>query len=272
MTVLRMKAKVAIVGDSGVGKTSLIRRFVLDEYDDKYIHTVGTKVTKVKLTIPHGVDTEVDMDMSIFDIMGQKGFRDMVKDTYFHDMQGLLAVCDLTNRQTLDVLQDWIATALESGGDAPVYILVNKDDLRDKAQFGDEAISKVARPWNAPYVFTSAKSGASVDDAFNALAIEIVTNAMRTVKARAVSTDIDDRILQALALRGFLGLTKNDLFQRFKGIQYDELKAALDRLERQILIQMNWRGPAEFTVLITPKGLSSVKDKESPDTGGLSSV
>src|SRR3989304_2896534 len=118
MPVLRMKAKFAIVGNSGVGKTSLIRRFVLDEYDDKYLHTVGTKVTKVKLTIPHGAGTEVDMDVSIFDIMGQKGFRDMVKDTYFHDMQGLLAVCDVTNRQSLDDLQDWIATALESGGGA----------------------------------------------------------------------------------------------------------------------------------------------------------
>src|SRR3972149_5806406 len=99
-TVHRMKTKIALLGESGVGKTSLVRRFVLDEFDDKYLHTVGTKVTKIKLTIPHGVDTEIDMDVSIFDIMGQKGFRDMVKDTYFHDMQGLLAVCDVTNRQS----------------------------------------------------------------------------------------------------------------------------------------------------------------------------
>jgi len=148
MPVLRMKAKFALVGDSGVGKTSLIRRFVLDEYDDKYLHTLGTKVTKVKLTIPHGGDTEVDMDISIFDIMGQKEFRDMVKDTYFHDMQGLLAVCDVTNRQTLDDLQDWIATALESGGDAPVTILVNKHDLRDKAAYGDEELAKAAKTWS----------------------------------------------------------------------------------------------------------------------------
>jgi len=271
MTVLRMKAKFAIVGDSGVGKTSLIRRFVLDEYDDKYLHTVGTKVTKVKLTIPHGADTEVDMDVSIFDIMGQKGFRDMVKDTYFHDMQGLLAVCDVTNRQSLDDLQDWIATALESGGDAPVYILANKQDLLDKAAFGDEALTKAAQPWSAPFAYTSARTGENVDDTFNALAIEAANNAMRLVKAREVSVDLDDRLLQALAQRGFLGFTKNELFQKFRGINYEDLKTTLDRLERQQLLQLSWRGASDFTALITPKGMTQVRGNHSEDTR-LSSV
>jgi small GTP-binding protein len=271
MSVLRMKAKFAIVGDSGVGKTSLIRRFVLDEYDDKYLHTVGTKVTKIKLTIPHGADTEVDMDVSIFDIMGQKGFRDMVKDTYFHDMQGLLAVCDLTNRQSLDDLQDWIATALESGGDAPVYILANKRDLSDELAFGEDALAKIAQPWNAPFVYTSAKTGENVDDAFNALAIEVVNNAMRLIKAREVVVGLDERILQALLQRGFLGLTKSEMFQKFRGINYDDLKSTLDRLERDQLIQLSLRGAADFTVLITPKGMTEVRGKESEDTR-LSSV
>lgn len=258
MAVLRMKAKVPVVGDAGVGKTSLIRRFVLNEYEDKYIHTLGTKVSKVKLTIPQGVDTEVDVDLSVFDIMGQRGFRDMVRDTFFHDMQGLLAVCDVTNRQSLADLQDWIATALESGGDAPVYILANKNDLSEQAVFGDQALVKVAQPWHAPYVYTSAKTGESVDDAFNALAVEIVANAMRQVEARAVSADVENRILEALSLRGFLGLSKNELLQRFRALGYDDLKAVLERLERRLLIQVNWRGPADFTALITPMGAANV--------------
>lgn len=257
MSVLRMKAKVALVGDSGVGKTSLIRRFVLDEYDDKYIHTVGTKVTKIKLTVPQGTDTEVEVDLSIFDIMGQKGFRDLVRETFFHDLQGLFAVCDVTNRESLENLQDWIATALESG-DAPVYILVNKNDLSERAEFGDQALSKIADPWHAPFVKTSAKTGENVEAAFNALAVDIAGNAMKQVKARAISTDLDDRILQALSIRGYLGLTRNDLFKRFQGIGYDDLKAALERLERQVFVQINWRGPADFTVLITPKGVTRV--------------
>ena len=58
-TVRHMKAKLALMGEGGVGKTSLIRRFVLSEYQDTYLHTVGTRVSKVELTVPHGADTEV---------------------------------------------------------------------------------------------------------------------------------------------------------------------------------------------------------------------
>ncbi|HEV8593911.1 MAG TPA: Rab family GTPase [Thermoplasmata archaeon] len=262
----KMKSKIALIGESGVGKTSLIRRFVLDEFDDKYLHTVGTKVTKINLTIPHGADTEIDMDMAIFDIMGQKGFRDMIKETFFLDAQGVLAVCDYTNRASLDALQDWIATALEIAGDVPVYILVNKYDRANEAAFGEEAISRAAKPWEAPFIYTSARTGDSVDDAFNALAIEIVNNAMRTIKARSVAVDIENRLLEALALRGFLGYGKNDLFARFKGIAYDELKSALERLERQALVQLSWRGPEEFSAVITPKGVSAIRDR-SGDAG-----
>src|SRR3989304_5900177 len=186
----RMKTKIALIGDSGVGKSSLIRRFVLDEFDDRYLHTLGTKVTKIKLTIPHEVDTEIEMDLMIFDIMGQRGFKELVKETFFLDAQGVLAVCDLTNRESLASLQDWIATALEIAGDVPVYILVNKSDLEGKAAYGEETISKVAKPWEAPFIYTSAKTGENVDDAFNALAIEILNNTMRTLKARSVAMDL----------------------------------------------------------------------------------
>ncbi len=268
----KMKAKIALLGESGVGKSSLIRRFVLDEFDDKYLHTVGTKVTKIKLTIPHGVDTEIDMDMMIFDIMGQKGFRDLVKETFFLDSQGILAVCDMTNRASLDALQDWIATALEIAGDVPVYILVNKSDLSDKGQYGEEVIQKAAKPWEAPFVYTSAKTGENVDDAFNALAIEIVNNAMRTIKARSVAMDLENRVLEALASRGFLGLNKNDFFARFKGISYDDLQSTLERLEKQAMVQINWKGPAEFTVLITPKGVTAVRDRASTNSSPIQSV
>src|SRR3989475_6276833 len=111
-TVRRMKAKLALMGEGGVGKTSLIRRFVLNEYQDTYLHTVGTRVSKVELTVPHGADTEVQMDMSIFDIMGQKGFRDLVRETYYHGAGALMAVCDLTQNGSLSAFDGRIPPAL----------------------------------------------------------------------------------------------------------------------------------------------------------------
>src|SRR2546425_6601811 len=131
-TVRHMKAKLALMGEGGVGKTSLIRRFVLNEYQDTYLHTVGTRVSKVELTVPHGADTEVQIDMSIFDIMGQRGFKDLVRETYYHGAQGLMGVCDLTRKDSLYALNEWIASALEIAGDVPVYLIVNKRDLEER--------------------------------------------------------------------------------------------------------------------------------------------
>jgi len=271
-TVHRMKTKIALIGDSGVGKSSLIRRFVLDEFDDRYLHTLGTKVTKIKLTIPHGVDTEVEMDLMIFDIMGQKGFKDLVKETFFLDAAGVIGVCDLTNRESLDSLQDWIATALEVAGDVPVFMLVNKADLEDKAAYGEDAVAKVAKPWGCPFHYTSAKTGANVDDAFNALAIEILNNALRMVKARSVAMDLENRLLETLALRGFLGHTKDELFGIFRGLSYDDLKLALERLERSALVQVRWLGPADFSVLITSKGVTTVRNRGEGAHDAIQSV
>src|SRR3990170_3052021 len=143
-TIRHMKAKLALMGEGGVGKTSLIRRFVLDEYEDTYLHTVGTKVSKIELTVPYGADIEVHMDLSIFDIMGQRGFRDMVRETYFHGAQALMAVCDLTRKDSLLALNEWLPTALEISGDVPVYIVVNKNDLADRRAFAQDDVKKVA--------------------------------------------------------------------------------------------------------------------------------
>src|SRR5256885_16228549 len=107
--VRRMKTKLVLVGEGGVGKTSLVRRFVLNEYQDTYLQTVGTRVSKIELTIPHGADTEVQMDMAIFDIMGQKGFRDLVRETYYHGAGALMAAGGRYPKGNPPALCAWIS-------------------------------------------------------------------------------------------------------------------------------------------------------------------
>jgi small GTP-binding protein len=249
-----MKTKLPLMGESGVGKTSLIRRFVLNEYEDAYMHTVGSRVSKVELTVPHGVDLEVEMDMSIFDIMGQRGFRDMIRETYFHGSQGLMAVCDLTRRDSLMSLNDWIPAALEIAGDVPVYIVVNKKDLPDRRAFSDDELRGVAQSFNAPFILTSARTGEFVEDAFNALAIEMVDRAVREEQAHAVERGLRDKILTLLVKRGSLGLKKNQFLEILRGVNFDELVQEMNRLEGEGLLTVAWHGAADFTALITPRG------------------
>jgi len=102
----KMKVKICLVGEGAVGKTCLIRRFIQDQFDDRYISTLGAKVSKkeIKLDGPNGGS---DIDMTIWDIMGEKGFRELLKEAYFHGAQGVLAVCDVTLKQTLEDLGEW---------------------------------------------------------------------------------------------------------------------------------------------------------------------
>ena len=79
----RMKVKICLVGEHAVGKTSLIKRYVLNEYDDRYIVTLGAKVSKKEMLLTPKSGEPVQMDMTIWDIMGSKGFRELLREAYF---------------------------------------------------------------------------------------------------------------------------------------------------------------------------------------------
>ena len=171
MEVKRMKVKVCLIGEAAVGKTSLIRRFVLDNFDDKYIQTLGTKVSKKELTSPSpDGSAELKIDMTIWDIMGQKGFRELLKEAYFYGARGILAVCDVTRRKTLDDLDDWIEGVYSVTGKIPIEFLGNKMDLKDQLQITEDEMVQAARAYDSPFRFTSAKAGVNVETAFQSLA------------------------------------------------------------------------------------------------------
>jgi len=164
-----MKVKICLVGEGAVGKTCLIRRFIHDQFDDRYISTLGAKVSKKQLTV-NGANGEIDVDMTIWDIMGEKGFRELLKEAYFHGAQGVLAVADVTRKETLDDLHDWIAAVAKVTGDIPVQLLANKVDLKDQQVVTEDDVRKAADAHHAPYLFTSARTGENVEAGFANLA------------------------------------------------------------------------------------------------------
>src|SRR5437667_12024357 len=97
----KMKVKICLVGEGAVGKTCLIRRFIQDQFDDRYISTLGAKVSKKEIKID-GPNGGSDIDMTIWDIIGEEGFRELLKEAYFHGAPGVLAACALTGKQRPD--------------------------------------------------------------------------------------------------------------------------------------------------------------------------
>ena len=165
----RMKVKICLVGEGAVGKTCLIRRFISDAFDDRYISTLGAKVSKKEIVVDAD-GTPVNVDMTIWDIMGEKGFRELLKEAYFHGAQGVLAVCDVTRMETLTDLDEWVAAVVKVTGRVPVEFLANKADLKDQQVVTEAELAEAAKTHDAPYVFTSAKTGDNVEQAFANLA------------------------------------------------------------------------------------------------------
>lgn len=168
------KFKICLFGEPAVGKTSLIRRFVYDVFDDKYLSTIGAKVSKKVVSVVQDSE-DVKVEMMIWDIMGQESFRQLLKDAYFYGAEGLIGVADITRKSTLYALEDWLREILLITGEKPLILVGNKIDLVDMAEWGEKELKEISEKFNAIYYFfTSAKTGEGVEEAFMKLAQKLV--------------------------------------------------------------------------------------------------
>jgi small GTP-binding protein len=159
--------KICLLGDPAVGKTSLIRRYVFDMFDDKYITTIGTKVTKKTVVVPGPVQPSADIRITllIWDILGQREYQ-RLHPVYYQGAEGALIVCDSTRKETIGNLATWVTSFKNVVGNVPVVFLINKSDLVDPEKFDRTEIDSLSRQHHAPYLPTSAKNGLNVERAF----------------------------------------------------------------------------------------------------------
>ncbi len=169
-----MKAKLCLAGASAVGKSSLVRRYVLNEFDDHYTATVGTKVSKKQVSVPLKTEEPIMVNLMIWDIMGQMGFRELLQEQYFQGAQGILAVADVTRRDTLDDLYIWIDQIDRVAGSVPIVLAVNKVDLPSEKHIPEAEIRKFAHAFDCDIVRTSAKTGENVEEVFWRLAGHVI--------------------------------------------------------------------------------------------------
>lgn len=162
--------KICVLGDPAVGKTSLIRRYVIDIFDDKYIPSVGMKVTKKQISL---YDDSLSLTMMIWDILGSKTSR--FDSIYYKGVEGAIIVCDVTREKTLDNISNWISGLYEVTGEVPLVFLANKIDLKSGSNTLKEQMKFFSRSFNTEYYFTSAKTGENVEDAFQDLAENMVS-------------------------------------------------------------------------------------------------
>jgi small GTP-binding protein len=165
--MVSLSTKICLLGDYAVGKTSLVRRFVYNLFEDKYLSTIGVKVSRKVVAVPRG-DEVVELVVMLWDLAGSEEF-DSVRASYLRGASGALVVCDVTQRDSLASVPEYVAQIRELNPRAAIVVAANKQDLAEQRVLSELELTSVAADLHAGYLPTSAKTGAGVEEAFRHL-------------------------------------------------------------------------------------------------------
>ena len=163
--IKRKVIRITMLGDSAVGKTSLISKFLNQNFDENYLTTIGKDKLEKKVVMEDGNEIKV----IIWDTAGQERFHSIATST-IKGSQGIVLTFDLTKKSTFKSLDAWLNDIKENSNEVPVVIFGNKCDLFENYEVENEEAKKFAKEHNLQYFETSAKQNVNVQEGFNAIA------------------------------------------------------------------------------------------------------
>ena len=165
------KCQLLIIGDSTVGKTSILSRFANGTFNSNYLATVGLD----NFTKDETIDNKT-VRIKIWDTAGQERYKALTKG-FFRNAQGIMIVYDVTNAETFENLRIWIKSINEHMGpdteNIPSIVIGNKVDSEEREVKFEEA-ELFAKGYNYPYFETSAKTGQNIDQTIRYLVKEVI--------------------------------------------------------------------------------------------------
>jgi small GTP-binding protein len=165
-----IQKKVCLLGDFSVGKTSLVRRFVEGRFDDKYLSTIGVRISRKTLQRSNGT-----LNLLVWDLAGAQEFN--TQSSYLVGVAAALIVCDLTRRETLVTCAKYVRQVRALNLSAPLVFVGNKVDLTSERAITDAELRTCGETQGGEHVLASAKTGVGVDLAFELLARKIEAQA-----------------------------------------------------------------------------------------------
>ena len=159
--------KIVMVGDFATGKTSLIRRYVDNQFSDEYLTTIGVKISK-KI-----VDIDGDkVQLMIWDIEGNTEYKP-INISYLQGAHGAIIVADVTRDKTIENIKLHIDMVRKVKKDMPIVIALNKVDLIDNMHLREEILQNTKKLYGIEDIYlTSAKSAENVEKIFVDLALK----------------------------------------------------------------------------------------------------
>ncbi len=168
-----ISCKLILTGDFQVGKTSLIKRFVENKFQDNYISTIGVEITKRILEL--GPKTK--LTFVLWDIGGQKADMASYRKRFYSGANGAFIVIDRTRPESAQSVEFWYNEINEIvAKNIPIVIVGNKSDLVNNILVSEHDIKNIAAKYDSHYILSSAKTGENVNDVFSYIAFRIISN------------------------------------------------------------------------------------------------
>ena len=161
--------KVLLIGNSSVGKSSLLLRFVDNQWSDLFVPTIGVDFKIRTMEIDNK-----NVKLQIWDTAGQERFKNITA-SYYRGAHGIFVVYDISDTESFKNINNWLIE-IEKNANKNVYkILVgNKCDLEDKRTVSYQQGKELAETYGMQFIETSAKSNTNVDEAFHLLGREVM--------------------------------------------------------------------------------------------------
>ena len=160
--------KIIIVGNSGVGKSNILGRYIKNEFNQETKSTVGVEFASKKVTV-----NGVNIKLQIWDTAGQERYRS-ITSAYYKGSKGCFIVYDITSHQSFEDIEKWYEEIQKSGEKGLSMILIgNKCDLENERKVTIEMGENKAKDLNCPFFETSALNNIHIEDIFQSIAENI---------------------------------------------------------------------------------------------------
>ena len=165
-----IKLKIMVLGESMVGKTCLITRYTNDKFGGRYLCTVGIDFQKKKIE-----KNNKKILLQIWDTAGQERFRNVTKN-YFHASQGFILAYDINNKESFEKVQYWVEEIKSNAEEKIKCILIGTKCDLDRREVSEEEGIELGRKFGYKFLETSAKDNININETFDTLVSEILTN------------------------------------------------------------------------------------------------